>query len=246
MTATFLGFSALASPLMPDLVMTSAGRHLGWACLLSAFTLFFLRSTPVGWRFGLGLCAFIISILPTQWGATYWLGLAFQTPSLVAQGLCLLYIGRAWRHRYQPHTEAVIFGEHARWPVSVLLCTIALGWLLALDTFAMLPIELFALGYAPTTALLGLAMAGFFWLLAGRDTRPATAQKKRDIAIVLVASVAIHLLTRLPDGNVWNALMDPWLWLVAQFRLLSWFLVYLFFRLRLGLQSRERRFEKRL
>ena len=148
MTATFLGFSALASPLMPDLVMTSAGRHLGWACLLSAFTLFFLRSTPVGWRFGLGLCAFIISILPTQGGATYWLGLAFQTPSLVAQGLCLLYIGRAWRHRYQPHTEAVIFGEHARWPVSVLLCTIALGWLLALDTFAMLPIELFALGYA--------------------------------------------------------------------------------------------------
>jgi len=31
----------------------------------------------------------------------------------------------------------------------------------------------------------------------------------------------LHLITRLPTGNLWDALIDPWLWILAHWFVLS-------------------------
>lgn len=217
-----MNFQQLASgvnaELTPALSLAIADRHLGWALTLSALAFFAFRSAPQTLRFSLGLAIFSISIVPTTWSLAHWLGLAYQTPSLVTQGLSLLYLFHIWRERNAASLAPA--PASTNWPRAVLLLALALGWALALDTFAILPVQLYALGYSSTGALFGLIVATSFWGLARYQASQQGKQQVSALAVILLIAVAIHALTRLPSGNVWDAMLDPWLWIAAHVILL--------------------------
>lgn len=204
----------LPSGLTPALTLVTMDRHLGWALTLAAVTLFLLRWTSKSVRFTLGVAVFLLALVPVNWGLSHWMGLAYQTPSLVTQGLALLYLYRALMSAGA--AECSPASTDKRWPLSVLLVSIAAGWTLVLDTFAVLPVPLYALGYSTEAAVFGLVVAMVFWMVAiKRSNGAGDAQGARDLAIVLVLAIAIHTFTRLPSGNAWDAMLDPWLWLVS-------------------------------
>ena len=89
--------------------------------------------------------------------------------------------------------------------VVLVLAALVVGWLLLLDTLAQLPVALYALGFdAPALAV--VAMATLLPLLqAGAARRVSTWLGP--------LAVLVFVLLRLPTGNVWDAVLDPWLWL---------------------------------
>ena len=96
------------------------------------------------------------------------------------------------------------------WLVST-LCV--LGWVLLLDTFALTPTSVYAWGFG-VPVLLGSGVLMVVVIVA------ACQQQSRDSAWVVLGCLGVYALTRLPTGNVWDALLDPWLWLILQVRLL--------------------------
>jgi hypothetical protein len=210
--------SLIPSGLTPSLTMASMDRHLGWALTLTAVTLFVLQRAPQIVRFGIGAAVFLIALAPTKWSMSHWLGLAYQTPSLVTQGMALIYLLRVLLARGIGSRGQVSTDDN--WPLSIFLVGSAVGWILVLDTFAIFPISLYAFGYSKEVAILGLSLASAFWLVSMRRSDPHGGRRARDLAIVLALAIAIHTFTRLPSGNAWDAMLDPWLWLVAQGALL--------------------------
>jgi hypothetical protein len=79
-----------------------------------------------------------------------------------------------------------------------------MGWVLALDTFAVLPLQqsIYAWGFSPLASLALMTGAAAVWVISARwlYTLPLFA-------------LALFVLTRLPSGNVWDAVLDPLLWL---------------------------------
>jgi hypothetical protein len=210
--------SLIHSGLTPSLAMASMDRHLGWALTLTAVTLFILQRAPQVVRFGLAATVFLIALVPTTWSLSHWLGLGYQTPSLVTQGLALLYLLRIFSAR-----EVAARGQvsaDAKWPLSVLLVGIVVGWILVLDTFAILPISLYAFGYSEEAAIFGLVLATVFWTISMRSASMHEGQRARHLAVVLLFAIAIYTFIQLPSGNAWDAMIDPWLWLLAQGALL--------------------------
>lgn len=210
----------LPSGLIPALNLATMDRHVGWALTLAAVTLFLLRWAPKSMRFAFGAAVFLLALVPVNWGLSQWMGQAYQTPSLVTQGLALLYLYRVLMSAGT--AECGPASTNNRWPVSVLLVSIAVGWILVLDTFAILPMPLYALGYSTEPALFGLVAAVVFWTVSMKSSNGAgDAQGSRDLAVVLVLAIAIHTFTRLPSGNAWDAMLDPWLWLVSHGALIA-------------------------
>ena len=210
--------SLIPSGLTPSLTMASMDRHLGWALTLTAVTLFILQRAPQVVRFGVGAALFLIALVPATWSVSHWLGLAYQTPSLVAQGLALIYLVRIFLVRGVGLHEQVSTDD--KWPISILLVGSVMGWILVLDTFAIFPISLYAFGYSKEVAVLGLVLASSFWLISMRRLDSHGCRRARDLATVLALAIAIHTFTRLPSGNAWDAMLDPWLWIVVQGALL--------------------------
>ncbi|MFM8464624.1 MAG: hypothetical protein ACKOA0_11105, partial [Burkholderiaceae bacterium] len=141
------------------------------------------------------------------------------TPSLVLQALCGLYRYRQWRS----HDDAVPsqVTETAAWPMSLLMIAIGIGWLLALDTFALLTIQLYSIGFMPYAVLAALFFACLLQLISSRSDHSPPHQHYRMLAAIVLISILVHLFTRLPSGNVWDALIDPWLWISAHWFALS-------------------------
>jgi hypothetical protein len=157
----------------------------------------------------IGVVAWLVAVLlaawawvPGPWGLAYWLGLAFQIPSLVS---CLLAISVVQR--------AVARGAHAgvnldRWAALYVGAGVLLGWVLLLDTFAVLPVAIYAWGFGPGAFVLACALALLPWVTAGQRVLRASGAWQVGVALVVFG------LWRWPSGNVWDALLDPWLWLV--------------------------------
>jgi hypothetical protein len=80
-----------SASITPSLLALSVGMHLGWALTLGAGAVFLLRTTEVTNVTSRRIVALLIALLcllPNEWSPSWWLGLAFQTPSLTLQGLC--------------------------------------------------------------------------------------------------------------------------------------------------------------
>lgn len=212
----WLPLLAQAVPQLPASSAMAVARHLGWALCLAAFVDHYARALLRRWpaleprgrvvrRTAVALVA-LACLVPGHAGLTPWLGLAFQTPSFTAMALAAaLLLGR------EPlrGSRRDLLG----------LCALValLGWLLLLDTLAVLPLprgwhSLYALGYGPAVVWLTLALAVGLIARGGRVSAGAGA--------ALLVAAALHTVTRLPSGNAWDALLDPWLWLLAQDTLL--------------------------
>lgn len=189
-----------AAPLLPSASAVALALHVGWALLLACAAL--LGSHKLGWRYRWGLCALVLiwTLLPGPLSPAHWLGLAFQSPSWSSVGLGLLCLLR----QALPRGELPVGEQRAL--KTLLLLGIVLGWLLLLDTLALLPLSLYAFGFTPDAFALVLAVAALLWLGLGSVT-----------AALPLLVLALFAWTRLPSGNLWDALLDPWLWLALQF-----------------------------
>jgi hypothetical protein len=91
-----------------------------------------------------------------------------------------------------------------------------LGWALLLDSFAVLPVQLYAWGFSPAALFLVVSLSLLPWVFGGY-----MAQTSRMAACVVVPLAAlVFVVWRLPSGNVWDAVLDPWVWVALQ----VWFL----------------------
>jgi hypothetical protein len=89
----------------------------------------------------------------------------------------------------------------------LLLSCLLLGYGLMVDTFAVLPLQLYIWGFSPGLLLVMLALALLPWVVLPAGRTSGLSQWLAPVVLLLFAA------TRLPTGNLWDAVLDPWLWL---------------------------------
>lgn len=207
---------------LPSHGIMHVSLHVGWGIVLAALA---MRITSVPWRLRRALGGLVAAwtVMPGSMSPAYWLGLAFQAPSLtliVLAGISLYVAARSPPpHEAEDGSGRVPVADGANvasiTPQLAIdaagIAGIALGWLLLLDTFALLPFSLYAIGFS-TAAVAAVALFVLLpWLVVGARGGGA------EVALVGTLVLLLFIVTRLPTGNLWDALLDPWLWLGLQF-----------------------------
>jgi len=192
---------------LPSLVVQTVFRHLGWTLALAVLlALLMPRHWAQRWWWGLGLG--VASNLPILSEVNSALALSFQTPSLLSQGLlaCALWRGlRSTKHDTETAATALV-------PTWVWAITALLGWVLLLDTLGWGGSFIYAWGFGPVVPVAVLSVcAAALAVVAGR---PTAFHQTRWLWCLSVA-MGLFVLTRAPSGNAWDAISDPWLWLIA-------------------------------
>jgi hypothetical protein len=98
-----------------------------------------------------------------------------------------------------------------RGTLALVVIGVLAGWALLLDTFALLPVQLYAWGFSPAAVGLVLLLVLLPWVALGS----AAGARRCDPWLVPIA-LLVFGIWRLPTGNAWDAVLDPWLWLVLQ------------------------------
>lgn len=212
LTALQTLFTGSYAPWLPDVALARWALHGAWALVLGALTLRLGDMFLPKWRGWLAAAVVVWTLWPGAASPGYWLGLAFQSPSLMGVVLCVFWAVRPRRGSpFADHTS-----RSSAWPWTVLAgAGVLLGWVLLLDMLAWWPVSVYAWGFSPAALALACGLALVSWLAGGKAGQRASLC----LGLVLVAFVA----TRLPSGNVWDALLDPWLWIVLQVGgLLAW------------------------
>jgi hypothetical protein len=190
--------NALLPPLLPSAVVQAAWLHLGWSVVLAWLSTAVVRRLGVSaprWQTGIAAAVAVWCWVPGPLSPAYWLGLAFQAPSTVTVLLCAALL---WNAEQRPANH---------W-LPVILPAIACGWLLLLDTLALLPWQIYAWGFSPLASPALLLLASAYWIANGGHR--AAGLRTLLVPLALVIFVAL----RLPSGNAWDAMLDPWLWIV--------------------------------
>lgn len=148
--------------------------------------------------------AFVACALPGLMSPSYWLGLAFQWPSGLLVACCAMTV---WMNARGVDGYRVL-------PPALAVALAVTGALLYADSSGWLHIGLYARGFGPEAAFAGLLAGAFacFAIAAGRQ---------RGAGFAVLLSVMLFALLRLPTGNAWDAVLDPWLWLWAVSSLLA-------------------------
>ena len=143
----------------------------------------------------------LLQLLPGEYSLAYWLGLAFQLPSGLLVGLCLVRLHLAWQGR--PGKKVMT----TRLAAGLVL----VGAAFYLDAFGLLSRGYYYWGFGPKGApLLAIALAGACSVAIFRHYA-------RLQAFALLGALALFSVLRLPSGNLWDALVDPFLvfWALA-------------------------------
>ncbi len=191
------------TPVLPNAVLLRWAQPLFWAIVMAFLATQVTAGRPQVIRRVVMTAAFAWAFMPGAWSPTWWLGLAFQLPSWTTVLLCGASVLTHWRRETGPESTRIELG--------------VLGWLalgsgvlLLLDLFIFLPIALYRWGFSTLALTALLATVTVVWVGA------RSALHRREAALALVA-MALFVLTRLPTGNVFDALLDPWLWLALFF-----------------------------
>ena len=175
---------------------------MGWALLFACLGAALTRRFPQRTRHSVALVLAAWAAWNGPASPGHWLGLAFQSPSLVSMLLLALAYGRmvfaepvAPPSRSSTHMPVVGFG-------------VVVGSLLLLDLLAVWPGSLYAWGFGPAALVLALAVSLLSAVASG-----FTFSRYRPEVWVVPTALLLFAATRLPTGNVWDALIDPWLWL---------------------------------
>ena len=147
--------SALDNPLLPTPIGVQVALRLSWALVLGSLSWLLAGRLAYVYRLSLLVLVAVWTCLPGSLSPAYWLGLAFQTPSLMSSVLCgaWLFVGVV-RRRTTANATAAWAGDSLS-----LLCLAGIvgGWVLLLDTLAWWPVSIYALGFSPA-ALGGVAL----------------------------------------------------------------------------------------
>ena len=226
----FLVSLDLATPLLPGTAALWWARRLSWGLVLGALLISFWnfwrqyrthgqsRAIPPRTLMQLLLLLLVcaLCLLPGVWSPAYWLGLAFQMPSLMTLALALHALNlafdaparNAWAYAFRQQSPGGLSNTLS----GVALILSLLGWVLLLDVLAWWPVDLYALGFHGATFLVLAAWLALPWVLWGRHTHLAWRW--------VMAVMLVFALTRWPTGNVWSAVLDPLLWVWCQLWLL--------------------------
>ena len=201
----------LDSPVFPPAPVRQVCVHVLWGVVLAAAGWRLASVLQPPWRLAWAALVGIGSSLPGPLSPAYWLELAFASPSWTSVLLCGLWL---WKQTRSQVRSGDLWTPRAAHPIPLpwVLCGIAIGWVLALDTFAVLPTphSIYALGFSPLASVVLVVGAAAVWVRTARWL----------YALPLV-SLALFVITRLPSGNVWDAVLDPLLWLYLHVQLAS-------------------------
>ena len=215
-----------APPLLPDPAVVKIWLSVGWGVVLAAagWTLASVgfKVAPLSLaRYAKGCSALFAALLalwcwlPGANGASFWLGLAFQSPSLTSVVCCCAIL---WANvgalREIGHETGSLSG-HQSWRIAGVLGGAALGWILLLDTLGFWPVSVYRWGFHPAAGPLALLAVGLLWAVTG--ARFTWAQ-----CWMVLAAAAMFILLRLPTGNLWDALLDPLLWVALNALSVRW------------------------
>ena len=192
----------MGAAVLPQAAWLPLWVKLSWAIVVSATVLRVsggIRQAP--W---LAALVGVALLLPRVDVLSGYLALVFQTPSLVLVAWGLWCWGDVWLQRKPVSTT----------PWGVALLGVLLGWALVVDTLNYWPVwfnpQLYALGFEASGLWLVLALtAGGLWVCDVPQRWMWSAW-----AVLLVYAVL-----RLPTGNVWDALLDPFVWLALHVQL---------------------------
>lgn len=214
MPATWTAWFSTQAPVLPAPAGMPWAWHAAWALVLAGMVVVLAARLPRGVRALLGAAVLLWTLLPGPWSPAFALGLVFQGPSLVTVLLCLrmLWTGLlgAAPHGLTPAPAAAAPAGPTPLGVAWSLCAVLLGWALLLDSFALLPVQLYAAGFGRASLLAVLVVVGGLWVLRGAQTPGLGAG--------LLLALLLFALWRWPSGNLWDALLDPLLWLCLQVR----------------------------
>ena len=211
-----LGWSSWVDlpPVLPSLAWSQWLARISWALVVVWIGTGLSGRFSLAVRRALGLVLLVWMLLPSPWSPDYWLGLTFRIPSLTTDLLVALALMRALGpNLFRSETQHLL--QQPLWRALAAVGVI-LGYLLLLDTLALLPWQMYRAGFGTLTfAVLGLLafLPCCVWLL--QRQRASSAGQAAILALVLL----LYCVTRLPSGNVWDALLDPCLWLVLQVQL---------------------------
>ena len=222
MNSLLSNFLATDKPLLPSPLATRVALQLIWALVLGSGAGLLACKLVRPSRLAVVVCVMVWTLLPGSVSPAYWLGLAFQTPSLMSGAMGLVYLFTLLRR--EPVRGLVIAaGERGNLHV-LTISAVVLGWVLLLDTLAWLPVSVYAWGFDTAAFALVTVFIVLLWALSGGQAALRSARLSAP-ALVLVV-LTLFVLTRLPTGNVWDALLDPWLWVALQvlwlFRAVCW------------------------
>jgi hypothetical protein len=199
----------MSAPVLPGLALMQWWSAIAWAMVLAgcASGLLAGRPFPRLLRMGVPLLLAVWALWPGEGSGAFWLGLAFQSPSAVFALGSAWWGWRSWRATQRP---ARVFGRQPG-PLGAELglayVAVAAGWILLLDTFAQLPFEAYAFGFT-AQAVAAVAVVAVLPLLQAGAIQRGTAW-------LLPLALLLFVGLRLPTGNVWDAVLDPWLWVVS-------------------------------
>ena len=219
---TSLDFSQIAlltqdaSPLLPDPAYLPWLGQVAWALVVAAVVLGALgrqRPSVSNTRVFMAACLALWTFYPGPWGLSYWLGLAFQKPSLMACALALHYVAGCFGVRIPSGSDEIYpvsdtAMSAARTERIFFAFALALGWILLIDTFGFLPFSVYAWGFHPVCSAGLLACALLAWVGSGRWHHLASSAPALLLLVLLV-----FWFSRWPSGNVWDAVLDPCLWI---------------------------------
>lgn len=201
---------ATDAPALPSPSVMQLWLRLGWSAVLAWMGVVALdRFVPVNARrHGLNITVAVLMAacawLPGPYSPAYWLGLAFQAPSVVTVLLCAGILVE----RLVPSSLARGAAPAPnRLNTAFAFTGVVIGWALLLDTFALLPLQWYAWGNSAAAVALVVALAAALWVVLGSAPHPVRAH----LWVVPVA-LLVYAAWRLPTGNVWDAVLDPWLW----------------------------------
>lgn len=173
--------------------------RMAWAIVAAAVLAAML---PAAWRssrrvtLGLLLALGVAMALPGEASPAYWLVLAFQWPSGVLLGFCMLTL-------FAPRPVA---RASPTMPASIAAVIALAGTILYFDAIGLLSLGVYYWGFGPYGAPVVALAAGAACALL------AIAGRARAHALVVLAGLALFSILRLPTGNLWDALLDPLLW----------------------------------
>ena len=212
--SNWLAHALLApEPVLPHALAMQIWLHVGWSVVLACLAASLVgRSMPASAtrldsrQWGIALVLALWTWLPGPYSPAYWLGLAFQAPSIATVLLCDALL----RARFFPTRAGMpLHTAPHRATLVLALAGVLAGWALLLDSFALLPVQLYPWGFSAAAVGAVLAVALLPWLLV-----PVLDPSRSLRLWIAPVAVAVFAAVRLPSGNVWDAVLDPWLWLV--------------------------------
>jgi len=184
---------------LPDLASQIVYGRIGWAIVAATVACALWRGAAPLARTGVAAImagALALMALPGNLSPAWYLGLAFQYPSGLLVGCCLVRLTERWNGARR--SEAM--------PPALAGMLVLAGTLLYLDAVGFLTSGYYYAGFdsglTPVVAV----------ILAGACALAILRHHARGMATGALGAVVLFSVLRLPSGNLWDALLDPLLY----------------------------------